>query len=267
MSEAMGDDGGRGTHERWDVRSLAATYRASHRLSAHRHGWAQLVYARTGVMHVTVEDRVWLVPPTRAAWIPAGLPHAIEFRGEVALRTLYLAPARAAQVVRPDEAGGAARACTLEVSPLLSALVLHILAIGMLDPAVPRHDRLAGLLTDLLADAPALDLALPLPADARARRFTEALRADPASHHDLDALAARCGASLRTIQRHVQQQTGMPLDAWRQKARLTHSIALLAAGSSVAAAAQASGYESSSAFAAAFRRQFGVPPGRFTARA
>ena len=260
----MGDDSDRDTHERWHVRSLAATYRASHRLHTHRHGWAQLVYARTGVMHVTVEDRVWLVPPTRAAWIPAGLPHAIEFRGEVAMRTLYLAPARAADV---QEIGGGARGVgTLEVSPLLSALILHVLAIGMLDPAQPRHDRLAGLLVDLLSDAPTLDLALPLPTDARARRFTDALRAAPASQHDLEALAARCGASLRTIQRHVQLQTGMPLDAWRKKARLTHSIALLAAGATVAAAAQASGYESPSAFAAAFRRQFGLPPGRFTHR-
>lgn len=252
--------------DRWEVRSLAATFRHGHRLGAHRHAWAQLVYALSGVMHVAAEDRVWLVPPTRAAWIPAGLPHAIEIRGEVTMRTLYLAPTRAAAVIDPQQPPLPRGAGTLEVSPLLSELILHVLAIGMLDPTVPRHERLAGVLTDLLSTAPMLDLALPLPVDARARRFVEVLRTDPAGSHDLAALAAQCGASLRTIQRRVQIETGMSLAAWRQKVRLTHSVTLLAAGRSVAAAAHASGYDSASAYAAAFRRQFGVTPGHLPAR-
>ncbi len=254
--------------EPWDVRSLAATYRSGHRLPAHGHGWAQLVFARTGVMHVTAEGQVWLVPPTRAVWIPAGVQHGIEFRGEVALRTLYIAPARAASIVPSVNDDGVRPATdrgvhTLEVSPLLAALILHVLSLGMLDPGEPPQDRLAGVLTDLLAAAPRLDLALPLPTDPRALRFADLLRADPGARHDLDALAAHCGASLRTIQRHVLEQTGMPLDSWRQKARLTHSVALLAAGNSVAAAARDSGYDSPSAFTAAFRAHFGVPPRQF----
>lgn len=238
-----------------DVRSLAVTYRSSHRLPPHAHGWAQLVYARSGVMHVTAEDHVWLVPSTRAAWVPAGVPHAIDFRGEVAMRTLYVAPPRARAVP--------AGVRTIEVAPLLAELVLHILGIGKLDPRRPEHDRLAGVLVDLVAAAPALDLALPLPRDGRAHRFAEALLAAPGERAGLEALAARCGASLRTVQRRFLDETGLPLDSWRQKARLIHAVGLLDAGSSVTQAAQGSGYDSASAFGAAFRAQFGAPPGRF----
>jgi len=49
-----------------------------------------------------------------------------------------------------------------------------------------------------------------------------------------------------------------------QKARLLHAVAQLSAGASVNAAAFDCGYESPSAFIAAFKRQFGVTPGRFS---
>lgn len=166
-----------------DVRSLAVTYRAAHRLNPHAHGWAQLVYARSGVMQVTAEGRVWLVPPTRAAWVPAGVRHGIDFRGEVAMRTLHVAPTRAATVPPGVR--------TLEVSPLLAELVMHILGIGKLDRRLPAHVRLAGVLMDLVASASTLDLALPLPRHARALRFADALRAEPGARADLQALAGR----------------------------------------------------------------------------
>jgi AraC-like DNA-binding protein/mannose-6-phosphate isomerase-like protein (cupin superfamily) len=239
----------------FDVRSLAVTFRDGHHLHAHAHPWAQLVYARSGVMHVTAEGRVWFVPPTRAIWIPAGVEHEIGVRGEVALRTLYISAERAGGVKRNVEA--------LEVSPLLGELIMHILAAGMLDPAQAGHDRLAGVLMDLIASARGVDLALPLPRDPRALKLAEQLRADPADKRDLEELAAECGASLRTLQRCFSDETSLTIEAWRQKARLVHSAAALAAGASVTGAALDCGYDSPSAFIAAFRRQFGVTPGKF----
>jgi AraC-like DNA-binding protein len=239
----------------FDVRSLACTYRDGHLMDAHTHSYAQLVYARSGVMHVSADGRVWFVPPTRAIWIPHGVEHRIGIKGEVALRTLYVAPERAGALKRNVEA--------LEVSALLSELILHILGIGMLDPKIAEHDRLAGVLMDLIAMAPGTDLALPLPRDARALRLAEHLRGDPADRRDLEALAGEAGASLRTLQRCFSDETGLTIEQWRQKARLVHSAARLAGGASVTDAAMDSGYDSPSAYIAAFRRQFGVTPGRF----
>jgi quercetin dioxygenase-like cupin family protein len=129
----------------FDVRSLAVTYRYGHHLEAHRHPWAQLIYARSGVMDVTADRRVWFVPPTRAIWIPVGIEHAITIRGEVALRTLYVAPERAQAARHALE--------TLEVNALLGELIVHIVSVGMLDPTVAEHERLAGVLMDLIAAA------------------------------------------------------------------------------------------------------------------
>ncbi len=248
---SAGDDAGDG----FDVRSLACTYRDGHVLPAHRHAWAQLVYARSGILHVTTEGRVWFVPPTRAIWIPHGVEHAICVRGEAALRTLYLAPERAREIARGVEA--------LEVAPLLRELILHLVSVGMLDPAQAPHARLAAVLVDLIGAARGVDLALPLPRDARALRLVERLRSDPAEKSALESLARAAGASLRTLQRRVSEETGLTLEAWRQKARLVHSAAALSAGASVTDAALDCGYESPSAYIAAFRKQFGVTPGCF----
>ncbi len=96
----------------FDVRSLAVIYRNGHHLAAHVHPWAQLIYARSGVIHVIAAGRLWLTPPTRAIWIPHGMDHAIDFKGETALRTLYVSAERAGTVepaVRNVGGGAAAQ--------------------------------------------------------------------------------------------------------------------------------------------------------------
>ncbi len=239
----------------FDVRSLAVTYRNGHHLPAHVHPWAQLIYARSGVIHVIAAERLWLTPPTRAIWIPHGTDHEIDFKGDTAMRTHYVSAERAG-TVEP-----AVR--MFEVVPLLSHLIVHIVNLGMLDPRRPEHDRLAGVLMDLISGARPVDLILPFPRDPRALKLAQHLRSAPGDKHGLEELVMVTGASLRTLQRCFADETGMTIEAWRQKARLVHSAAALAQGASVLDASLACGYESASAYTAAFRKQFGVTPRRF----
>ena len=101
--------------------------------------------------------------------------------------------------------------------------------------------------------------------DPRALAFAQAVQAEPDGRAGLGDLARAAGASLRTLQRLFPRQTGLTLEAWRQKARMIHAAAALSAGASVTAASLDCGYESASAFITAFRRQFGRTPGRYRA--
>jgi len=242
-----------------DVRALALTLRPGAKIGVHRHPWGQLVFAAAGVMRVSTEAETWLTPATKAIWLPAGVEHRIDIQGEVAMRTLYIAPARAA-LLPADPA-------TLAVEPLLRELILHIVRIGMLAADRPEHGRMSGVLIDLLHGARREDLRLPLPGDPRARAAALRLQAAPAEAVDLSILAAKSGASLRTLQRLFPKETGLTLEAWRQKARLIHAMARLASGERVTAAALDSGYQNVGAFIAAFSRQFGMTPGRYRATA
>jgi AraC-like DNA-binding protein len=238
-----------------EVRSLGATYADGAGEQPHRHAWGQLVYGLTGVIQVATDGGAWLSPPTRAIWLPAGVTHALSMKGEVAMRTLYIAPERAAPLP--------AEFAVLEVAPLLRELILHILSLGMLDTDDPHQARLAGLLIDLLREARPQDLFLPMPSDRRAAALAERLLAAPHDRADLAVHARASGASLRTLQRLFPAQTGLSLEAWRQKARLIHAVAALSGGAPVTVAALDCGYDSLSAFIAAFKRQFGVTPGRY----
>jgi len=239
----------------FDVRTLAALYHAGTRLAEHRHSWGQLVFGASGVMRVRAAGAEWLIPPTRAIWLPAGLNHSITMHGEVAMRTLYIDRPRAEAL--PDAPH------VLAVAPLLREVILHILGIGMLDPVVPAHDRLGGVLIDLILAAAREDLMLPWPVDPRARRLAAHWQRHPEEAQDLAALARMAGASLRSLQRIFPAETGFTLEAWRQRARLIHAVADLAAGASVTEAALGCGYQSAAAFGAAFVRMFGVSPGRY----
>jgi AraC-like DNA-binding protein len=121
------------------------------------------------------------------------------------------------------------------------------------------------LLIDLLQAARPLDLALPLPADRRALALARRLMIDPSESAPLAELARSAGASLRTLQRLFPVETGLTLEAWRQKARLIAAVAALSGGASVTTTAFDCGYESPSAFITAFKRQFGVTPGKIRA--
>jgi AraC-like DNA-binding protein len=239
----------------FSVRSAATTYPDGWRLDRHDHPWGQLAFCNSGVMRVASDTTAWLAPPTRAIWLPAGVAHEIVMKGEVASRFLYIAPELAVRL--PTEAR------VLEVVPLLREVILHILRIRMLDPTRPEHDRLGGLLIDLLVEARPQDLALPLPRDRRALALAERLQNAPADPAPLAQAARHAGASLRTLQRLFPAETGLTLEAWRQKARLIAAVAALSTGAPVAVTAADCGYESPSAFITAFKRQFGVTPGRY----
>ena len=127
------------------LRSVGLTYGDGHLLPAHKHAWGQLIFAMTGTMRVEAADALWLVPPGRALWAPPEVAHAIAMRGKVAMRTIYIPPARA---------GALPAACTaVEVNALLRELILHIVERGMLDEDAPADVRLAEVFTDRLAAA------------------------------------------------------------------------------------------------------------------
>src|SRR5437868_1254885 len=98
----------------------------------------------------------------------------------------------------------------------------------------------------------ALWIADGAPATVRNRDRAAALIDDPALA--LTALAARVGASRRTLERVFTTETGMTLGAWRRRARVLRALELLAAGTTVTATAAAVGYATPSSFVASFKQ-------------
>ncbi len=237
------------------VTAMAADYQSGHITARHRHPHAQLVHAVRGVMVVATAEGQWIVPPTRGMWVPGGTEHWIRMVGNVGMRTAY---------IRPDAAPGLPARCTvLGISALLRELILAAIDIPQPYAADSRDGRLMRLLLDELMLVPTLPLHLPYPSDASLRQICDAIVQAPDTALTLSAWSERLGIDAKTIQRRFARETGMTFGQWRQQARLLAALEALAAGAKVVDVALDLGYESPSAFAAMFRRQFGVPPSAF----
>ncbi len=207
-------------------------------------------------MTVTTSAGAWVVPPHRAVWIPAGEVFSMRTSGRLTLRTLFFRPQLA-----PGRLPGSCVA--LNVSPLMRELVLHAARLNTLRRDVAAERRLARVIIDQLATLPHEALQLPMPVEARARVAAQLIEHDPA--RPLGPVARAAGASLRTLERVFLRETAMPLGRWRRRARLIGALRLLAEGLDVTRVALDVGYQTSSAFIAAFRRELGTTPGRYFA--
>lgn len=238
------------------VWTLADEYPARFVDPRHCHERAQLLYAAQGVMSIVTDDASFVIPPQRAIWMPAGVFHEVTCRSAVSVRTLYV---EAGKELPHD--------CrVIEVSPLLRALILEAMTLPReYDPA-GRDGRIVQLIIDSIATPASASLAAPMPRDRRLLQVCHALIEDPTRADSIDDWATAACMSRRTFTRSFRDETGMSLAEWRQHVRLLEALARLACGQPVTTIAFDVGYESPSAFTAAFQRAFGVPPSRYMAQ-
>jgi len=239
------------------VGAMPKEFAAGHVIPPHSHERAQLVFAEAGVMQVTTAAGVWVVPPSRALWVPAGVEHSLRMTTAVSMRTLYIAPDRGV--------GLPARVAVVAVSPLLRELILAAVALPVLYDAAGRGGRIMALILDEIRALAAMPLHLPMPRDARLAAIAERILAAPAEAWPLERCAAELRCSARTLARRFRRETGLSFAAWRRHAKLMAALTMLACGIKVTAVALECGYETPSAFTLMFRRAMGMPPSRYFA--
>ncbi|CAM3976225.1 helix-turn-helix domain-containing protein [Kibdelosporangium persicum] len=220
------------------------------RFDWHEHPAHQLNWAEDGALTIGTAFGTWILPPSRALWIPAGVRHTTgSSRSATHMRSLLitadLVPWQVPTVIR--------------VGPLLGPLLSYLAS--PLEPA-PRA-RAEALLQDLLEPVPTTPIELPMPSSDRTARIASSLQADPADPRTLADWGRTVGASSRTLARLFVAETGLGFAEWRTRLRLTHALGLLASGTSVTATAHMVGYSTPSAFVSAFRRVTGTSPARY----
>lgn len=218
----------------------------------HRHRRHQLIYAIEGVIRVITAQGVWVVPPQRAVWVPAGTEHRVDATRPFDLCTLYAAPAHRPGL--PD------RCQVVAVPDLLRELLRAAAAFGDRYPAHGPQSRLLEVLLDQISGLDVLGLNLLMPEDRRVLRIAQALQAEPGLTTTLAQWGLQVGANPRTLERLFKAQTGMPFTAWRAQCRLMAALDGLAARRTVTEVALATGYEDVSSFITMFKKALGTTP-------
>jgi quercetin dioxygenase-like cupin family protein/AraC-like DNA-binding protein len=183
------------------VAAMPKDFAAGHVIAPHRHTRAQVIYATAGTMRVSTDAAVWVVPPQRALWMPAGMRHSIAMSGDVTMRTLYL---------RHDAAAGMPNLCrVLKVSPLLRELIVRATELPMHYDERGAAGHVVALILDELHHERSLPLHLPMPRDKRLRALCEALLDQPGDPRTLEEWAPATNASPRTLARLFVAETGL----------------------------------------------------------
>lgn len=240
--------------------TLARSYPQGTQLGLHVHREAQLLFAMTGLMQVATPRGLWLVPPARAVWLPAGIEHGVDVLADLEMRALLIPPTLLAahgQAPRLD------RAFVVLVRPLLRQLILSLFE-SSVDPL--RTRLLLKLALYELPEAEDGATFMPMPTDPRARRVAELILSRPEDDQPLEALALRVGVSARTLTRLFPAETRLTFKAWRQRARIVMALSLLGTDLPIKQVAARLGFSSAAAFGHAFRTVFGSTPGQIQRR-
>jgi AraC-like DNA-binding protein len=233
----------------------------------HQHNRHQLLYAVTGSLHLEVDGAQWLLPPQRAAFIPARTTHRVRCQTRVALRTVYL---------DAGATGLPATTCVFAVTPLAREMILHAMRWGPHDSAGdgPGEDdgdvarayfhTLALLARGWIRADAGLRLPRPQSPDLT-RAFEYALaHLETAS---MDEAARAAAVSPRTLARRFQSETQMSWRSFLRTARVLRGMELLAQpGTNVTETALAVGFESLAAFSTCFRELTGESPSEYQKR-
>jgi AraC family transcriptional regulator len=204
--------------------------------------------------------------------IPSGTSARWDIAGAVDVVQLYLPQATLLRVA--NEAGTSSSGELLERTGHLDPITSRLLttAAEALDgnevlDALFRQQLTDLLATRLLSAHAGVDIRTPVSgglAPNVLRRVIDRLRSDSDTDVSLAALAADAGLSRFHFCRAFKESLGMPPHAWLRQYRLEQAKDMLRDPSaSVLSVAMALGYASQTAFAAAFKKFFGLSPSEF----
>jgi AraC-like DNA-binding protein len=224
----------------------------------HRHPYHQLLYSFSGITRLETKDDLWLLPPQRAAWIPAGVRHRTTLH-RVSAASIYFKPKQYAFAELK-------RIAIFTATPLLREMISFCQRWKnqprTRDPLAESFFQSVALYCRELA-AVRLPYRLPRGESSPVRSAIDFSLA----HLDaveIAQVAAAAGQSVRTLRRHFRAETGLTWRDFLTRARLLRAMELLTGGKhNVTEAAFACGFNNLSAFSQAFSAFTGQNPGAF----
>lgn len=220
----------------------------------HSHQKGQLMYCSQGVAHFYSQNRYFLLPPTKAVWIPSGVKHEIKSNQNVSYRSLYIDESKFIQLPKEMK--------IIHVEPVLKLLIEKFCFIEPIYSNDSAEFRLATVIVDLINDATPLPLSLPQPSDPRLNKIFDRLR-QTIEIRPVDDYAAQVHLTSRSLNRLAQKEFGMSFEKWRLQLKLMQAIDLLETCKSVTEVSQILGYSNDSSFITRFKQWYGETPAQY----
>lgn len=220
----------------------------------HTHPNGQLIMTQYGSVTLQTDQGYWMVPPLCAVWVPVGIRHRAHVDDQALIHFLYIEPGLDQL---PEHC------CTLQLSPLVRELIIHLSELKADYELGSQTHRLALVLLETLNQMPTRQLHVPVPEDRVLQTIAQHMLKQPDSRPTMADWAQELAMSERTLARHMLKHTGMSFGRWRQQFMIMLALQKLGSGMSVKSTARELGYTSISAFISVFKSIVGETPSRY----
>ncbi|WP_262368584.1 AraC family transcriptional regulator [Marinomonas sp. IMCC 4694] len=220
----------------------------------HHHKKAQLVLPLTGVVTSYIDDKMWLVPPRCAVWIPSDVRHSNQISPKADVCMLFI---DATDLPLPEVA------CTLTITPFIRELILHLHGQQRYEESDPTTDRLVEVLIDQLVTLEREEFNFPIPDEPTLNRLALELIARPHEKRTLGEWASDFAMSERTLARMIKRHVQLTFGQWRRQLHIVLALQKLAINMPIQTLSEELGYDSVSAFITFFKKALGKSPRQY----
>lgn len=223
----------------------------------------RLLFTEQGLLHLQLEDKLFLVPSWYCAWIPAGQVHQLWSNSpRLLVRDIFFESDFCTNPVfhRPAVFNGSA---------LFRDMLRHTEKWNGLRTANEYEQTFVTTLRQMMPDEMqhAFRVALHTSQQPAFQRALEYVHNHYAEDIRLESLAKISYHSVRTLQRLFDQEAGLSFSAYVKTTRILKAIELLGSTrQSISEVAWAVGYSSLPTFSNTFKSITGMPPEQFSGR-
>lgn len=214
----------------------------------------ELVIVTSGTMVICTKTESIYVQANRAVWIPSGVEHEGYVLTKTENRSLFIHDSALYGRKKSE------KPYVIEVTPLLRELIVSINDVK-LELENEENKRLGLVLIDRFCLARKCEDVLPMPQNHKLVELCSQLLIAPDTPTSLSDWSEQLNISSKTLARIFVKETGFNFSAWQNRLRMECAQKYLEAGQSVTDAAFNCGYNSLSAFIAAFKKHYGSSPG------
>jgi len=217
-----------------------------------------LLYAVQGALRVSVGQERWVLPPSFAAWVPAGTPIVVTINTPVTTCSVLTAPGFCAEL--PD------RPTVFQMSSMARQMIQYCRGWGkdadQPTQAEPFFLALLNVCAVLMKDS--VNVNRPTATDPAVQRAIDITEAGLATAITAGDVARQANMSERSLQRRFRDDVGMNWSEALTQLRMIRAVELLAIGDlSVIQISGDVGFNSLSAFNRAFRKFAECTPTEF----
>jgi AraC-like DNA-binding protein len=216
---------------------------------SHKHDVAQLSYTIEGILRTEIDNKMFIIPPNMAIFIPPNHEHKIGMQKTIKIENLYFDNNYINNLPTKTQ--------LIAISELAKQVIFKICSLGIDNKDSPLTKSLFTILLEEINSSIHLDYAIRIPTDPKLLKVYSLFNNCQDKFPQLEEAAECACVNIRTLTRLFIKDTGLNFVTWKQQFMFIRSLELLQQYKQTTLVAYQLGYNSESAFINMFKKMSG----------